>query len=227
MTAISQNDVHEILRRAELARDLCGWSDERHNLFCAEVLKRAPVAKASNAYLNPEDFGLDEEFVTSPGVDKRMTPDERIAMGAYQAEMTVRSWAADPVSSIVFDDPQTCAVYAHAYMDRGDIDAASMDEEGAKFVKDFSLSEMSACYDGNPVGWLRREHRNAILDGRTGYEDMILQKIEAPCVYMRRGGEIEIADGWHRTAAAILVGDDRIEAVEINVPVEKDPDVSP
>ena len=42
---------------------------------------------------------------------------------------------------------------------------------------------------------------------------------------MRKGAAIEIADGWHRTAAALVLGNEDIEAVEISVPIEEDFDL--
>lgn len=192
----------EILRRAEIAAPLLGWSSERFAAFRHELGLQTHLPGRKVEYLDPTPFGLTEEDVISPGPDENMGLVRSIAHGRYDAARAFASWdLPDPEP----DSPEDALSLARMYCDKADMEATDPDEI---FVRNgMDSAGLAACYDGDPVAWLAEEHQASLQDGRSGYADLLLEKIRIPCVILEyEVARHDIADGWHRTAAAIAIG---------------------
>lgn len=202
----------EIARRGLIAAGLFGWSQERIRGFQDELAAQVHVPARGIALPAPEAFGLAEEDVWSPGKEAGMSPAIRRAMGRYDAAAAFASWDQpdQPEASHEAD-----VGLARMFCDRADFE--STDPDSIRFDPAFDISQLSALYsDNGPLEWLRLEHRHSIADGRSGYADLLLQKVREPCVYLEYDdGGIEIADGWHRTAAALAAGETHLHAVMV------------
>lgn len=206
--------LEDLTRRAGVAKRICRWSQERYVAFL-ESLPRE-LGRDRPRRLDPAEFGLNEEALASPGPDAGMTASERRGFGAYDAAKAVMAWRDD---IWVPDGNEAARSYAFAYMDKADRDAAEMDEGSAVYDPEFPILGLIGCWpDRDYEGFLIREHRFAVEDGRCGYGDVILEKIHSPCVLVRTGQGVDIADGWHRTAAGLIVGSDTVAAIVVTVP---------
>jgi len=118
------------------------------------------------------------------------------------------------------DDPESLLEFAKAWegaanaYDDGDIPAEDADW---RVEKDYPISALLAHMNGTREGWaewFRTENQWAREDGRNGYVDLLLERIEEEVVLLELdGGRVDVWDGWHRVGAAITKGDLTVRAV--------------
>ena len=214
----------EILRsrvraRGEIAADLFDWPDARRAGFRAEVATHAlpdmPAAE-DPPFLDPAPFGLTLQQVIYPGPASGIAPDVLTLMGRYDAAAALRSWWTGPPAT---PDRQDIEHLARMYVDRIEMD--HVDLPGIVWNEAFDITPLAVYFegDGGAHAWLREENLENIGMGGPGHADLVLQKIRTPCVYVQHGeGHVEIQDGWHRTAAALVAGSRELQAVLVPLP---------
>ena len=213
----------ETLSRAEIAAALFGWSAERLALFRDEARAASRLTVDEIDRLIRPMSEADSELVHAPGPEPGLSAAGLATLARFQARAAIRSFADDSPGV----DPSLHAQIAAGYAD-ADSDLFEPEEVRHDNVdlRTWPLAALAPLYAGEPGAWLRREHEWALGDGRSGYEDLVLQRVREPCVFVvRGGGEPDIADGWHRTAAALARGADAIEAITVSL--EPRPDDSP
>lgn len=201
------------IARGERAARILRWSETRLAAYRAEVATRPAVIGPQDEYLDPAAFGMTDEDAFSPLFEKDMSTAQRAAIGRWDGAHALRSWCRpdpDPVN------PEHLEAFASIYLDKHEVEMTDPDEFRQETVP---LEELRDAYKGDPEKWIRLEHRYALEDGRAGYVDLLVEKIQQPSVFRRyEDGSMDIADGWHRTAAALAMGDVSAEAVIVPLP---------
>ncbi len=211
---------NEIMRRARIAAELFDWTPERMAGFQEELGRQTSITNRVLDPIYPEDFGFDAEQMFSPGPEANMSHALRIAIGCYDAACAFRSW---DVVAAERPDPASILSLACMFVDRVEMD--HVDPDAINWYGDYPLETLDGHYqeEGGAAAWLLAEHRASIEDGRSGYAEMVLEKLHTPCVYVQNeGAGPEIPNGWHRTAGAIITGARTIQTVLVPL-VAKEP----
>ena len=204
--------------RARIAADLFGWSTRRladYDAALAEAILLAPEALEREMR---SLCGLPAEVAASPGPESGWSRAEHAGLVRLQACGAIRSFRQP---AWVPGDP---AAYARGYADCEVFTPAEASAGGVAMEPDLEIGPLAELYDIPVRDWLRRENAWAMEDGRTGYEDLVLEQIAEPCVLGRRDGRLDIADGWHRTAALLVTGHARAAAVVVSCGPREEPD---
>jgi len=202
-----------LLARGEIAARLFEWSLERHQAFNTAVMELEYRPLTERTRRSPSDFGIEEDLWFSPGPESDLSRDERTAFGRYEAAMAFDSWCWSDLEI----DQGTALDMAAMYCNRDEFEAT--DPELVQVDPFAEVQQFVDHYDESFEVFLSSEHRNSIEDGRNGYADLLLEKISHPCVFRSyEDGVMTIADGWHRTAAALAAGDVSIAAVIVPLP---------
>lgn len=200
------------ITRGERAARILRWSETRLAAYRAEVATRTATIGPKDGYLDPAEFGMTEEDAFSPLFEKDMNTAQRAAIGRWDGAKALRSWCEPDPEPI---ETEHLEAFASIYLDKHEVEMADPDEFRQETV---ILDDLRHAYQ-DPEKWIRLEHRYAMEDGRAGYVDLLVEKIQQPSVFRRyEDGSMDIADGWHRTAAALAMGDATAEAVVVPLP---------
>ncbi|PZO72599.1 MAG: hypothetical protein DI629_20760 [Mesorhizobium amorphae] len=217
MTSRPGPEIRELVAcRGRRAAAVLGWSRERLDAF----LDEAGSGRIRGATPRPEEFGLSEDDAFSPGPDPMLEPRVAAALGRWSASRALWSWAA-PEPDVMTDGD--AFRFSLMWLDRFESEAICADAVSQERIDPASV--LAALYD-DPEAWIAAEHHAALEDGRAGYADLLVERIREPVTIRRyECGKADIADGWHRTAAALLTGG-VLSAVVVALPGDQ-PDPSP
>ncbi|MFG6080323.1 hypothetical protein ACEUZ9_000873 [Paracoccus litorisediminis] len=203
----------EVIRRGEIAAHLFDWSEERLQAFRAETSQRPISFGSQPEWLLPEEFGLCEEEVLSPGPERRMDRKMRAAFGRRDAAQALASWSEAEPAPLTGED---LIRFAEAYLDNADRDVMAAGEVHMDVI---NPQDVEGLYTEGAVSFIRDEHHAKIAEGDSGYANLVLERMRMPCVVIRYdGGDLQIADGWHRFAAACAVGAQTMPAAVVPLP---------
>jgi hypothetical protein len=218
-----ENIVTELRRRGEIAADLFGWSVERKVGFFYWLNETAfgmiPLPTGEFERTDPASFHLTDDQAFSPGLESLLPRHIRFSIGRYTAAKAIMSWASNPPAAYERTDVEQLA---DMYVDRSDL--SRIDLKVIDFSDAFDIAPLAACYnkDGGVRDWLKQENQVNIDLGGPGHADMVLERIHTPSVYVKYGDDaVEIHDGWHRTAGALVAGGLTLPAILVPLPARE------
>jgi hypothetical protein len=157
---------------------------------------------------------FDSEPFCFKGRETALSDDDLRTLARHEAWRAVESWA-DPDETNWSDENVWKQV--RFWWDSGVCSYPSA-EADAELVDDFDVSRLELL---KPASWWEKwivdQHFAHMAEGREGFADLFLEKHWYPKFYVENGADApDILDGWHRSAADVLTGQQFSRAVVIS-----------
>ncbi len=194
-----------IAYRLELAKAHLGWTQPRIDAFWQGLTDhRSGTRDATRIGYLDDDAAFDDQNCSPAQIDALGYRDGLQAAEAF--ETLPRDYERDDLGLL-----QEVNAWASNSNGDFDIDDASWSATAAQPI-DVFLAVMTR---QQWVDWFIEEDRAAKADGRYGYAHLLMQNIYSHVVHVAyEDGRVDVWDGFHRIAAAMLRGDQNIPAIE-------------